>query len=191
MDKFAEIKNLLKGEEVVRHYLGKPDKQTSTGIWYKSPFRHEKTASFCVSEKGIHDFGSSEHYDIISFIAKYFNTDNYRALKILCNDFNLSLLNEKQDNETIKKLKFKRQQEQKRRQKIELWFKEKFQNVCNELSENEKLMKIFENSCYFDTLSILYDRQVKLEIEFEEMQITKDKEKYYEIYERSHKWKKL
>ena len=191
MDKFAEIKKLLKGEEVVRHYLGKPDKQTSTGIWYKSPFRHEKTASFCVSEKGIHDFGSSEHYDIISFIAKYFNTDNYRALKILCNDFNLSLLNEKQDNETIKKLKFKRQQEQKRKQKIELWFSEKFQNVCNELSENEKLMKIFENSYYFDTLSILYDRQVKLEIEFEEMQITKDKEKYYEIYERSHKWKKL
>lgn len=190
MNKFAEIKNILKGEEVVQHYLGKPDKQTSTGIWYKSPFRQEKTASFCVSKKGIHDFGSGEHYDIISFIAKYFNTDNYRALKILCNDFGLGLLNNKEDKETIKKLKFKRQQEQKRKHKIELWFNEKFQNVCNELSENEKLIKIFKNSCYFDALSILYDRQVKLEIEFEEMQVTKDKEKYYEIYEGSYKWKK-
>ena len=129
MDRFAEIKTLLKGEEVIEHYLGKPEKRTYTGIWYKSPFREEKTASFYVSEKGIHDFGSSEHYDIISFIVKYFNTDNYNALKILCNDFGLSLLEEKEDKEIIRKLKIKREKEKLRKQKIETWFKNKIQNI--------------------------------------------------------------
>jgi len=141
MDKFAEIKTLLKEEEVIEHYLGKPEKRTYTGIWYKSPFRKEKTASFCVSEKGIHDFGSSEHYDIISFVAKYFNTDNYKALKILCNDFGLSLLEEKEDKETIRQLKEKREKERKRKLKIEIWFNDKIQNLCDEIQENKKLIK--------------------------------------------------
>jgi len=185
MDKFAEIKTLLKEEEVIEHYLGKPEKRTYTGIWYKSPFRKEKTASFCVSEKGIHDFGSSEHYDIISFVAKYFNTDNYKALKILCNDFGLSLLEEKEDKETIRQLKEKREKERKRKLKIEIWFNDKIQNLCDEIQENKKLIKIFENSSYFKTLKILYDKQVKLEIEFEIMQNTKDKEK---LYKGDQKW---
>lgn len=179
MNSFAEIKSLLKGEEVVQHYLGTPDKKTYTGLWYKSPFRTEKTASFCVSKKGIHDFGSSQHYDIISFVARYFNTDNYKALKILCNDFGLSLLDEKQDKEIIRQLKLKREQERKRKEKIEKWFNNKMQKICNEMIENEKLIKIYENSSYFEVLNILYDKQVKLEIQFEIMQNTRDKNKLY------------
>lgn len=179
MNKFAEIKTLLKGEEVIQHYLGIPHKRTYAGIWYKSPFRKEKTASFYVSEKGIHDFGSSEHYDIISFVAKYFNTDNFNALKILCNDFGLSLLNEEESKESIKKLKQKREEEQKRKMKIEKWYNNKMQKLCDEIKENERLIKIFEKTSYFETLKILYDKQVKLEIEFEIMQSTKDKEKLY------------
>lgn len=185
MDKFAEIKTLLKGEEVIEHYLGKPQKRTYTGIWYKSPFREEKTASFYVSEKGIHDFGSSEHYDIISFIVKYFNTDNYSALKILCNDFGLTLLDKKESKETIRQLKEKREEERKRQMQIEKWYNKKIQKICDEIQENEKLIKIFENSSYFKTLKILYDKQVKLEIEFEIMQNTKDKEK---LYKGDQKW---
>lgn len=180
MNKFAEIKTLLKGEEVIQHYLGTPDKRTYTSIWYKSPFRKEKTPSFCVSEKGIHDFGNSQHYDIISFIAKYFNTDNFNALKILCNDFGLSLLDQHEDKEKIKQLKIKREQERKRKELIDKWFNTKMQKLCDDIQENERLIKLFENSTYFETLSILYDRQVKLEIEFEIMQNTKDKQKLYE-----------
>lgn len=179
MSKFTEIKTLLKGEEVVEHYLGRPDKKTYTGMWYKSPFRKEKTASFYVSEKGIHDFGSGEHYDIISFVAKYFNTENYKALKILCNDFGIALLNEKEDKEIIRKLKIKREKEKLRKQKIETWFNNKIQNICNEIQENKKLIKIFEKSSHFETLKILYKRQTELEIEFEIMQNTKDKETLY------------
>jgi len=179
MNKFAEIKNLLKGEEVIQHYLGNPQKRTYAGMWYKSPFRKEKTASFYVSEKGIHDFGSSEHYDIISFVAKYFNTDNYNALKILCNDFGLSLLDEKQDKESIKQLKQKREQERKRKIEIDNWFNSKMQSICDEIREVEMLIKIFEKTSYFEVLKILYDKQTKLEIEFEIMLSTKDKEKLY------------
>lgn len=179
MDKFTEIKTLLKGEEVVQHYLGMPDKKTYTGMWYKSPFRKEKTASFYVSEKGIHDFGSSEHYDIISFVAKYFNTDNYNALKILCNDFGLSLLKQKEKKETIKQLKAKREKEKERKLKIEKWFYTEMQTLCNEIQETERLIRIFKNTSYFEALKILYAKQIKLEIEFEIMQSTKDKEKLY------------
>lgn len=180
MNKFAEIKNLLKGEEVVEHYLGTPDKRTYAGIWYKSPFRQEKTPSFCVSKKGIHDFGSSEHYDIISFVAKYFNTDNLNALKILCNDFGLSLFDEKESKETIKQLKIKREQEKRKKEKIEKWFNRKVQNICDDIQENEKLIKIYEKSSNFEVLRILYDKQTKLEIEFEIIQSTKDKESLYD-----------
>lgn len=180
MDKFAEIKSLLKGEEVVEHYLGTPKKRTSKGNWYKSPFRQEKTASFYVSDKGIHDFGSSEHYDIISFVAKYFNTDNYNALKILCNDFGLSLLNQHESKKTIQQLKIKRQQEQKRKEKIEKWFNSEMQKLCDDIQENAKIIKIFENSSNFEVLNVLYTKQTKLEIDFEIMQSTKDKEKLYE-----------
>ena len=179
MNKFAEIKTLLKGEEVIQHYLGTPDKRTYTGIWYKSPFRKEKTPSFCVSQKGIHDFGDSEHYDIISFVVKYFNTDNFNALKILCNDFGLSLLDKQESQETIKRLKIKREEERRRKENIEKWFNTKMQKLCDEIQENNKLIEIFENSSNFKVLGILYDKQTKLEIEFEIMQSTKDKEKLY------------
>ncbi len=101
MDKFAEIKSALKQEDVIRYYLGSPYKSNSKGLWYRSPFRKEKTASFYVSEKGIHDFGSSEHYDIISFVVKYFNTDNFHALRILCHDFGLPFMEQKVDKQTI------------------------------------------------------------------------------------------
>lgn len=169
MDKFAEIKSVLKGEEVVEHYLGMPYKKTSKGSWYISPFRKEKTASFYVSEKGIHDFGSSEHYDVISFVVKYFNTDNYNALKILCNDFGLPFLEQKQDRETIKKLKAKREQERKQKEEKKKKFNLEMQKMCNKSKEVEKLVQIFEKTSYFEVLRILYDEQAKTEIKFEQM----------------------
>lgn len=174
MNKFAEIKSLLKGEEVVEHYLGLPKRKTSNGSWYISPFREEKTASFYVSKKGIHDFGSSEHYDIISFVVKYFNTDNYNALKILCHDFGLPFLEQKESKETIKKLKVKREQERKQKEREKKWFKSEMQKLCDKSREIEELIQIFEKTSYFEVLKILYDRQTKIEIRFEEAQKKKN-----------------
>ena len=39
MNKYQELKNILTNKEVVQRYLGLPEKQNSTGNWYKSPFR--------------------------------------------------------------------------------------------------------------------------------------------------------
>lgn len=168
MNKYQEIKRILKNIEVAERYLGRPEKYNSTGNWYKSPFRSEKTASFCVSEKGIHDFGDSSHYDIISFIAKYFNTTAYEALKILCNDFNIgSLENEYETNEIINRVKQKREEEKIIKHKIKTWYINTLQRICDEIKTNEKLLKIYENKSNFNVLKILYDEQAKLEYSFE------------------------
>ena len=84
MNKFKEIKTMLTNKEVVTRYLGTPIKTTSTGIWYKSPFRSERTASFCVSNKGIHDFGTGQHYDVISFVSALFEISYWEATKKIC-----------------------------------------------------------------------------------------------------------
>lgn len=90
---FVEVKRVLKPVEVVRFYLGQ-GKQKAGSYWYVSPFRGEKTASFCVSDKkGIHDFGDNQHYDIFSFTAKLFDIDNpKKAAEKLARDFNLESL---------------------------------------------------------------------------------------------------
>ena len=168
MNRFKEIKNILNPQEVVQKYLGLPEKKTGTGLWYKSPFRKEKTASFCVSSKGIHDFGDSTHYDIISFVQKYFDTTPSRALEILCNDFGLyGLGNEYETQEIIRRLKKKREEERLIKQKIEEWYSIEFQRVCDEIIINNKCLKIFEKTANFEVLRVLYDEQVKLECYFD------------------------
>ena len=101
MNKYQELKNILTNKEVVQRYLGLPEKQNSTGNWYKSPFRKEKTASFCVSDKGIHDFGSSEHFDIISFVQRYFNITSLQALELISKDFGIITGNEYETDKHI------------------------------------------------------------------------------------------
>ena len=168
MNKYKEIKSILTNKEVVQRYLGLPEKNNSTGNWYKSPFRDEKTASFCVSEKGIHDFGDSMHYDIISFVQKYFNTTTYQALKILCDDFNINLTNnEYETKKTIKMLKQKREEERQIKQKIEKWFNQEKQRICDEIKINNKCLKVFGKGANYKVLKILYDEQIKLEVYFE------------------------
>lgn len=168
MNRFKEIKNILNPQEVVQKYLGLPEKKTSTGLWYKSPFRKERTASFCVSNKGIHDFGDGNHYDIIDFVERYFNTTPSRALEILCIDFNIYTLgNEYETQEIVKRLKKKREEERIIRQKIEEWYSKEFQRVCDEIIINEKCIKIFEKTLNYEVLSILYDQQIKLECYFD------------------------
>ncbi len=168
MNKFQEIKELLKADIVVQYYLGLPEKHNSTGNWYKSPFRKEKTASLCVSEKGIHDFGESRHYDIISFVQRHYNTTPYQALEILCNDFNINNLENKYETkQTLKLLKQKKEEEKQIKEKIQKWFKNEFQNVCKEIRLNTKCLKIFEPKCNFEILSILYNQKSKLEYYYE------------------------
>ncbi len=178
MNKFKEIKSYLTNKEVVQRYLGNPEKITSTGIWYKSPFRKERTASFCVSEKGIHDFGDSKHYDVISFVESYFNVMPLQALDILCNDFGLSINNPYKNEHIVKMLKKKREEEKEIKEKTDKWFTEKMQKICDDLQEIRKMINFLSDTTYFETLCILYDQESKLEIFFEQLiEICNDEEK--------------
>lgn len=158
---------MLRNEEVVQRYLGLPEKHNSLGNWYKSPFRREKTASFLVSNKGIHDFGDSAHYDIISFVQKYFNTTPKQALQILSNDFGINLENEYETQETLRLLKKKREEERIIRERVSNWYNMEMQRVSDELIENNKCIKILQNKSNFEVLKVLYNEQAKQEIYFE------------------------
>ena len=181
MNKFQEIKSILKANIVVQHYLGLPEKHNSTGSWYKSPFRKEKTASFCVSDKGIHDFGDSTHYDIISFVEKYFKTTPNRALDILSNDFNLNLGNEYENQKIIKILKQQREEQQILKNRINNWFYSTFQKLCDEYEINAKVIKILTGKGYTEALSELYLREIKLDMLLDEF-IYADENKKQKLY---------
>ena len=158
---------MLKNEDVVQRYLGLPEKHNSLGNWYKSPFRREKTASFLASAKGIHDFGDSQHYDIISFVQKYYSTNALQALQILCNDFGISLENEYETQETLRLLKKKREEERLIKERIASWYNTEMQKICDELIINRKCIKRFKNKGNFEVLAVLYNEQIKLELYFE------------------------
>lgn len=184
MNKFYEIKQILSNQQVVDRYLGKPIKHTTVGNWYISPFRQEKTASFCVSDKGIHDFGDSEHYDIISFVARLFNTTQYKALQILIQDFGLMIGNEYETEETIKLLKQKREEERLIREKITKWWLNEFTQTCDEKHINDRLIKIFEKSMNLEVLAILYNIDVKIETKLERLINADDRDKERMFLER-------
>lgn len=177
MNKFYELKRMLDNKQVVEHYLGTPSKENSSGLWYKSPFRTEKTASFLVSNKGIHDFGDSEHYDIISFVAKYYNTTQLNAFEILCRDFGINLGNEYENKEILKNIKKKRDEEEKAKRLVKEWYINEMKTLCDELITNDKCINIFKYRPNFKTLSILYDEQTKLECYFEELSKANDEDK--------------
>lgn len=183
MNKFKEIKKYLNNQQVVQRYLGLPEKRTSTGIWYKSPFRSERTASFCVSSKGIHDFGDSTHYDIISFVEKYFNATLDQAIDILCNDFGLSLNNPYESKTVVNILKQKRDEENRAKEIIEIWFNSKFKGISDELKNTRRFIEVLKNTTYFDTLAVLYMRETKQEMLFEDLfDISQDEEQKTKLY---------
>lgn len=181
MDKFKEIKKILNNQEVVEKYLGLPEKHNSAGNWYKSPFRSEKTASFCVSSKGIHDFGSSEHYDIISFVQRYFNTTMHQAFEILCRDFCISIKNDYETDKVIQKLKQKREEEIKAKEIVTNWYNSEFQEICNEIQNNRKCLDIFEKQSNYEVLQVLYKEKTKLEYYFEIL-INANEQKKIDLY---------
>lgn len=166
MNKFDEVKQTLTNQQVVEHYLGKPNKYKSRGLWYISPFRSEKTASFCVSDKGIHDFGDSSHYDMFSFVARLYKISNFEALKVIANDFHLSIYNEYENPQIVALIEKKRKEEQYIKEQIKKWFLAEFNYLCNEYQRNKKMMRIFKSNPTI--LMILYDEDIKLELQLEE-----------------------
>ena len=167
MDKFLEVKRALENRQVVQKYLGTPSKSTFKGDWYLSPFREEKTASLYVSEKGIHDFGSSKHYDIIDFVAEYYKVKPLQALKILCEDFGIVIKEERIDKASLRKIRQEREKQKELKENATNFYNEEVQKLCDEIQINQKLIKIFKKSFKYEALEVLYNQEIFLELKFE------------------------
>ena len=106
------ILNTVYPSEIAHYYLGDPYRISGDSLVYFSPLREkERTPSFFVNnEKGIHDFGTGKHYNIISFCSELFDTCYWTAAKKIIIDFGLNLGDVKKfktNNQTNKKEKIK------------------------------------------------------------------------------------
>lgn len=181
MNKFLEVKQVLENRQVVQKYLGPPSKITFKGDWYLSPFREEKTASLYVSEKGIHDFGSSKHYDIIDFVSEYYKVKPLQALKMLCEDFGIVIKEEHIDKESLRKIRQEREKQKELRENAIRFYNGEVQKLCDEIQTNQKLIQIFKKSFKYEGLEVLYKQEIFLELTFEELtnMTTEDKVRWY------------
>ena len=141
MNSAEQIKQLLSPSMVVMHYIGQPQKTSGKNLIYKSPFRNEKTASFWVNDqKGIHDFGTGIHYDIISFVQELFRIDFKIAVRKLYSDFGIINFNET-SQELRSYLLEKRKEETEIKEKIDKWFYSTFNQLCEKIQLLEKRVK--------------------------------------------------
>lgn len=156
--KIEKIKNILSPTIVAQHYLGQPEKNKNNRLWYKSPFRSERTASFMVDDKSFHDFGDGWDGDIFDFIESYYNVDFKMAVNILCRDFNI-VDDENYSQEFINYIKQKKDEENKIKIAISQWFNNTFSKLCDELHYIKEAMPFLKG----EALQIFYDKDAKLE----------------------------
>lgn len=170
-----ELKTTITPTVVAQRYLGQPLKRINDKLWYKSPFRNERTASFVVSdEKGIHDFGSSEHYDIFSFIQKLFGLSFIESLKFLINDFGIQVDDTYLNKEKIEQLKEAQKQRRIFTEKIKKWYNDSFISLCiSNKKVKDKLTKkpLDENLYNLDLKINLYIELFLNARTFEDMEI--------------------
>lgn len=182
MNSSEQLKRILKPTVVVPYYLGQPFKISNLGLWYKSPFRNERTASFLVSDnKGIHDFGSSKHYDIISFLQEWLKIDFKTAINKLSYDFQITDcrgISKELEQYLIKR----REEENQMRKKIDNWFNKIFSDLCDELHflhkmiphlNGEALVVVYKKELYLNLITELFINAR----EEEKVNLWKDKEK--------------
>lgn len=148
MNIFKEIKQYLNPQLVAEYYLLDKGKKSGNNAFYKSPFRNEKTASFCVNnEKGFHDYGSGWHGDIISFVQELYNLTPIDAAKKLIQDFALPIeIGEKVDYKQVKAQKKKMVLSKKVREALDNWFNNTFIKLCDENKINETCIKIISKT---------------------------------------------
>lgn len=173
------IKSLIKPTSVVQRYLGQPIKRNNLGLWYKSPFRNERTESFLVNdEKGIHDFGTSKHYDVISFTQELFKIDFKTAINKLAGDFGIEP--QKPISKELEQYMLTRRKEEiELNRRINSWFYQTYGALCDSLKENHKL----ESYLNGEALSKIYKNSSDLEIWIEYF-IDATEDGKYELYKR-------
>lgn len=170
----------ITSKEVALRYLGLPEKENNKRLWYKSPFRNEKTASFCVSEKGFHDFGDSWHGDSIEFVKRFFNLSFNDAVKVLSSDFGLNIVNEYETTEILKFKKMQRESLLKKSRTITEWFNKTYNKLCDYYWEWQKIVNVLSGRIDLETYKIALDKTLILEYLIETfIDYSKDKEVLY------------
>lgn len=191
---FKQVKEYLKPEQVAEYYIAEKGKRSGLNTFYKSPFRSEKTASFCVSNlKGFHDFGTGWHGDIISFVSKLYNVTSLDAVKILIKDFSLPIqLNQKIDYKEARKIKKKHNTNKNVTDGLEQWYNKTFIKICDEYKKNEKIIEIMqkqlkeennlENDDLLQALQYLYYKDNLLEMWFDDFNDVRTSEDKLELF---------
>lgn len=191
---FKQVKEYLKPEQVAEYYIAEKGKKSGSNAFYKSPFRSEKTASFCVSNlKGFHDFGTGWHGDVISFVSKLYNVTPLDAVKILIKDFSLPIqLNQKIDYKEAQKIKKKHNTNKNVTDGLEQWYNKTFIKICDEYKKNEKIIEIMqkqlkeennlENDDLLQALQYLYYKDNLLEMWFDDFNDVRTSEDKLELF---------
>lgn len=191
---FKEVKEYLKPEQVAEYYIEQKGKKSGSNVFYKSPFRNEKTASFCVNNpKGFHDFGTGWHGDIISFVSKLYNVAPLDAAKILIKNFSLPIkLNERIDYKEVQKIKKKNATNKNVTKGLEKWYNSTFIKVCDEYKTNEKIIEVikkqikeekdFEKENLQQALQYLYFKENLLELWFEDFNNARTEEDKLKLF---------
>lgn len=160
----------------------KNGKKSGSNIFYKSPFRNEKTASFCVNnEKGFHDYGTGWHGDIINFVQEIYHISPIDAVKTLIQDFALPIqMKQKTKYEQIKIQKNKNLLDKKVREALNNWFNMTFIKLCDADKINRVCIEILnksvkkfsdfenENENIRDALQYLYYQQTEINLWIDE-----------------------
>ncbi len=187
---FKEIKEYLSPQQVAEYYLQDKGKRSGNNVFYKSPFRNEKTASFCVNnEKGFHDYGDGWHGDIISFVQELYHISPIDAAKTLIQDLALPIeIGQKADYKQIKNQRHKNLLNKKIREALDNWFNSTFIKLCDENKINEifietisktiKSIDDLEKEENAIALQYLYYRQTELNLWIDEfINVTTENEK--------------
>ena len=169
-------------------------KKSGNNVFYKSPFRNEKTASFCVNnEKGFHDYGNGWHGDIITFIQELYHITPIDAAKTLIQDFALPIqIGQKVDYRLFKNQKKKHQLNQSVRKALDNWFNTTFTKLCDENKINERCIEIISKRvrCLEDleqdnietVLQYLYYKQTEINLWIDEFIKTTTEDEKLELF---------
>lgn len=173
-----EIREQISPVDVALKYLGQPEKGKYGKLWYKSPFRSERTASFMVDEKSFHDFGDSWDGDIFAFIERYFSVDFKKAMQIIKSDFGI-VDNDWGSKELSKYLNERRKVVSDANAALENWFNTNLNAIIGAQKEWGKIALTAQK----DLLKIAYDEISRLEYLYEIFfDAVKDDNKKLQIY---------
>lgn len=159
-----DIKQIATPQSVARYLLGSPEKERRNELWYCSPFRRETQASFVVSDKGFHDFGTGEHYDIFSFIQKLKHCSFKESVNILASLFGVAD-REYDSNKSVEWYKKQREEKQRYEQILDWFYLKVWDETDKEQKMNNELLELLKPTTIDDineAYAVLLDVQVSV-----------------------------